>query len=68
MERLLPQFTLNEQLWSLYCGFAEDFCPDQDEKLRILRCLLKNCYTKTSFWLSYLLELEKVRTDKDMID
>jgi len=28
MERLLPLFTLNQQLWTLYCGFAEDFCND----------------------------------------
>lgn len=26
MERLLPLFTLNEQLWTLYCGFADDYC------------------------------------------
>lgn len=68
MERLLPLFTLNEQLWILYCGFADDFCNDQHEKLRILRCSLKNCYSNTPLWVAYLLELEKLGTDIEEIE
>ena len=34
-EQLLPQYTLNEDLWRLYVQLAEDFCQDQEEKMRI---------------------------------
>jgi len=59
-EKLLPLFTLNEQLWTLYSGFAEDLSTDQDEKMRVLRSGLKNCYSSTPLWLGYLTELEKI--------
>ena len=28
MEDLLPKFTLNEQLWTLYVDFTQDICTD----------------------------------------
>ena len=62
MEKLLPSFTLNEQLWTLYCEFTSDFCSDNDEKMRILRCSLKNCYTSVPLWLGYLIELERTES------
>ena len=59
MEKLLPQFTLNGQLWTIYCEAAIDFCQDDEEKMRIQRCSLKNCYADAGLWINYLLELEK---------
>lgn len=69
MEKLLPLFTLNEQLWKLYCGFTADLCSgDNEERLRILRCSLKNCYTSSDLWIGYLLELERQGNDRETIE
>ena len=60
-------FTLNEQLWSLYTAYAEDMCSaDQNEKMRILRCSLKNCYQSLPLWLTYLTELERTADSGDL--
>ena len=60
-------FTLNEQLWSLYTAYAEDMCSaDQNEKMRILRCSLKNCYQSLPLWLTYLTELERTSDSGDL--
>jgi len=34
-EKLLPMFTINEQLWMLYLEHTDDYCQDQDEKYRL---------------------------------
>ena len=67
-EQLLPMFTLNEQLWKLYCGFATDLCTENEERIRILRCSLKNCYTCPELWETYLIELERQGNDKETIN
>ena len=58
MDQLLQRFTQNEQLWTLYTNFALDQCSDETEKMRILRCSLKNCYSSVPLWLTYLRYME----------
>lgn len=58
-ERVLPEYTLNEELWSLYINYMEEKCKKNELKLEFYQRALKNCNQCSEFWLSYMRELEK---------
>lgn len=58
-ERILAQFTLNNDLWNLYINYMEEKCQKKELKLEFYQRALKNCYANQEFWLGYMRELEK---------
>ena len=58
-ERILSEYTLNKDLWTLFINYTENLCKKKDEKLAIYKKSVKNCPGVATFWLAYLRELEK---------
>jgi hypothetical protein len=58
-ERILPEYTLNVNLWSLYLQTTLDLSKDPAERLSVHIRALKNLYSSSDIWCSYALEQEK---------
>lgn len=57
-ERLLPEYTLNTDLWMLYLHTILDHSKDPAERYAIHTRALKNIYGSSEVWCSYALEQE----------
>lgn len=55
-ERILSEFTLNNDLWTLYINFMEEKCTKKEAKLEFYQRALKNCFHNYEFWLGYMRE------------
>jgi len=58
-ERLLPQFTLNKDLWHLYVSNIDKICKTPEQKYLLYQRALKNLYQDHVLWCKYALEMEK---------
>jgi hypothetical protein len=56
-ERLLPSFTLNFDLWSLYVDLRQQ---SQTAAPPVIQRALKNCPQSSKFWINYFDELESL--------
>jgi hypothetical protein len=61
-ERLLSEYTLNAELWSLYLSTTLELSKDPSERLSIHVRALKNLYNSSEVWCSYALEQEQQMT------
>ncbi|CDW90873.1 squamous cell carcinoma antigen recognized by t-cells 3 [Stylonychia lemnae] len=66
-ERILSEYTLNQDLWELYIQYTDEKCKKKELKQEIYENSLKNCPQSKEFWLGYLRELEKNEVDSDTI-
>jgi hypothetical protein len=66
-ERLLPNYTLNTDLWTLYLSITLELCKDQSERMAIHIRALKNIYSSSEFWSSYALEQEQQGVTADEV-
>lgn len=57
-ERLLPQFTLNQDLWVQYIDLMEEKCTDEGIRIKLYLRALKNCFKNSKLWIGYATELE----------
>jgi len=58
-ERILSEYTLNEDLWSIFIDYTDEKCKKKDTKQEIYERAVKNCPSNVEFWLGLLRELEK---------
>ena len=49
-ERLLPQFTLNKQLWHLYATYIDRTCRRTEDRYLFYQRALKNLYQNHILW------------------
>lgn len=62
-ERILAEYTLNGELWTLFMEYTDDMCKNKQQRLAICKKATKNCSSEIEFWLSYMRELEKNEVD-----
>lgn len=42
-ERILAEYTLNNQLWQLFISYTDEMCQKKEQRVHIYEKALKNC-------------------------
>lgn len=64
-ERILSEYTLNRDLWTLFIDYTDEMCKNKEAKIHIYQKAVKNCPQLHEFWLGYMREMEKNPDDFD---
>lgn len=58
-ERILSEYQLNDELWTLYINYMEEKCKKNEIKQEFYERAIKNCVANYEFWLGFMRENEK---------